>query len=288
MRTTHAVTSFIADCHYRSLSAKTIGAYEWALTKLSTQFSALPMARADIRKLIATQQFSDVSRYDLWLRLKTFYNWLAVEEEWERLKIPNPMARLQAPNLPRSFPRTLTDAEIRDLLASADTRRDRALLAVAIDSGPRLGELTSMVWPNITNAGIIVTGKTGQRSIPLSTSIRQLIIGLGDGHHLWTGLKGPLTQSGVSQAIRRCAYRAGIYPPKAGPHVLRHTFGLNWVLNGGDVFSLQRIMGHRNIQTTMVYINMSNRDLVELHEKYSPLRDHDLLTSSFQLQGRQA
>ena len=63
----------------------------------------------------------------------------------------------------------------------------------------------------------------------------------------------------------------GINPPKSGPHVLRHTFALRYMLNGGDVFSLQRIMGHSNIQSTMIYVHMSAVILSERHAQFSPL-----------------
>ena len=46
-------------------------------------------------------------------------------------------------------------------------------------------------------------------------------------------------------------------PSKIGPHTLRHTFGMQYVVNGGDAFSLKRILRHRNRATTMIYVNMS-------------------------------
>ena len=65
--------------------------------------------------------------------------------------------------------------------------------------------------------------------------------------------------------------RAGFKLPKIGPHTLRHTFSTQYMLNGGDVFSLHRIMGHSRIKTTMLYAEVSDRLVAEQHRKFSPM-----------------
>ena len=77
--------------------------------------------------------------------------------------------------------------------------------------------------------------------------------------------------SGVSLAVRRLLRKADIKPPKAGPHTLRHTFALRFIMAGGDVFSLQRIMGHQSVETTMIYVYMSDSLLAAQHSRYSPM-----------------
>ena len=64
---------------------------------------------------------------------------------------------------------------------------------------------------------------------------------------------------------------AGFEPPKGGPHMLRHTFVVQYIINGGDVFSLQRIMGHQRLTTTMVYVDISTELVARQHEKFSPM-----------------
>ena len=64
---------------------------------------------------------------------------------------------------------------------------------------------------------------------------------------------------------------AGLLPLKIGQHALRHTFGTQYILKGGDVFSLQRIMGHTRIETTMPYVNMSTELVAQQHRKFSPM-----------------
>ena len=273
MRTADLVKTYIANSEYRQLSDRSIGAQLWALDKLSAEFEQLPDDPETIQSFIAAQDLGPQSRYGLWQRLATFWRWL---ERTERS--PNVMDKVSAPRSRSQLPRTLSRSQMETLLAIAESRRDKALVALPLDTGIRLGELASLTWTSVPDVGLRVSGKVGERTVPISSHVRELMSGLGNDHHVWVGRKGPLTQSGVQIAIRRLLYRAGIWPPKAGPHVLRHTFGLHYILRGGDPFSLKEIMGHRNIQSTMVYVYMSNQHLSEQHARYSPLADFDFRT----------
>jgi site-specific recombinase XerD len=68
--------------------------------------------------------------------------------------------------------------------------------------------------------------------------------------------------------VRRVLRRAGI---AGGPHLLRHTFGRLYITAGGDVFSLQRILGHSQIATTRRYVDLDLRDVQNQHAKFSPV-----------------
>ena len=64
--------------------------------------------------------------------------------------------------------------------------------------------------------------------------------------------------------------------PKIGPHTLCHTFGVQHIINGGDVFSLQHIMAHQRLKTTMVYVDMSTELVARQHAKFSPMANVDV------------
>ena len=147
------------------------------------------------------------------------------------------------------------------------------MIAMLLDTGTRIGELAALRWENIRSNAIQVDGKTGARIVPISSRVRQLLVGLGDDVHIWTGRLGPMTRSGVEQTVRKALRIAGFHPPKAGPHMLRHTFGRHYIMAGGDVVSLQRILGHADISTTMLYIHLSADDLEEQHRRFSPMRN---------------
>ena len=66
--------------------------------------------------------------------------------------------------------------------------------------------------------------------------------------------------------------RVGIKGPKMGPHRIRHAFGKNYLVDGGDLRSLQEILGHADIKTTEKYASLNLTDIIKKHRKFSPLR----------------
>lgn len=267
MNTADALKLYLEDCKYRNLANKTVEGYRWAIGKLPEK---LPETRDDLRSALvgARLGLSEESARDIWQRVRTMYNWL----QDEQLVDPNPAARLQSPRVHETFPRTLTHSELRAIMQAARNRQETALATVALDTGMRLGEIASMKWPNISKRSITVHGKTGPRTVPLSSQAAASIVGLGRGEAIWTTRSGaPMGKTGIQQSIRHLLTRAGIHPPKAGPHVFRHTFGRMYIMAGGDVFSLQRIMGHRSLESTMIYVRMNAEDLIDQHSRFSPV-----------------
>ena len=183
----------------------------------------------------------------------------------------NIMSDVSVPVMRRKLPRILSSPEITHLLRSTNGQREYAILAVLLDTGMRVGELASMTRDKVGPDGILVSGKTGDRIVPISQNVLELLEEQGDERGLWIGCQGKLTGWGLQQIVRRIMRNAGFKPPKIGPHTLRHTFGVQYIINGGDVFSLQRIMGHQRLTTTMVYVDMSTELVARQHAKFSPM-----------------
>lgn len=273
MNTLETVDRFDAEAVYRGLSPKSLATYRWVLRRVALELDELPEDPFDLMRFMGRLPFADESRLTVWKVLRVFYSWRS-----QRFKdAGNPMLEIQRPRLRDRLPRALEDHELERLLyCNQGRRRDYAMVVVAVDSGVRLGELASLRWPNVFTESIKVNGKTGDRIVRISPETRRALIGLGNPPHVWTGRKGPLTRSGVEQVLRRALARGGIETPKAGAHLLRHTFGRHWIKAGGDVFSLQRIMGHRNLSTTQIYVRMNTEDLADQHARYSPLAGRQL------------
>jgi integrase/recombinase XerD len=102
----------------------------------------------------------------------------------------------------------------------------------------------------------------------------------------WVDLRGVALQQGalfvtrpgvrlekriVQRIVARTAERSGLTGNSVHPHRLRHTFATHYIMNGGDPFSLQRILGHSDIKTTMIYVNLAGVGLREAHAKASPV-----------------
>ena len=155
MHTADLVKEYIANGEYRQLSDRTIGAQLWALDKLSAEFEELPDDPEAIQSFIASQHLGPQSRYGLWQRLPTFWRWL---ERTERS--PNVMDKISAPRSRSQLPRTLSRTEMVTLLATAESRRDKALVALPLDTGIRLARIHRR--GGVTAAGWAMSGKGGQ------------------------------------------------------------------------------------------------------------------------------
>ena len=80
-----------------------------------------------------------------------------------------------------------------------------------------------------------------------------------------------LDERNVARIVERVSTRAKLGERRVHPHLLRHTFATHFIKNGGDPFSLQRLLGHSDIKTTMIYVNLAGMDLKEAHAKASPV-----------------
>ena len=273
MNTQNAVNLFLESRRSKRLSRVTIDTYGWTLGKMAEMFPAeLPQNSSDIQRLIiANSDLSASSLLTIWSRLRIFWSWAENEGI-----CPNVMEGLSAPVMKHKLPRILRRDEVHRLLGSVEVERDYAILATLLDTGMRIGELASMTRETVSVEGVLVSGKSGDRMVPMSSDVMELVSRQGDERGLWVGLKGQLTDWGLQQIVRRNMRNAGFEPPKIGPHTLRHTFGMQYILKGGDVFSLQRIMGHRRLETTMIYVNMSIELVAEQHRKFSPMADIEI------------
>lgn len=86
----------------------------------------------------------------------------------------------------------------------------------------------------------------------------------------------PLKTRRCQELIKRCGHKAGIRGIRLSPHTLRHTAALMWIRNGGDVFSLQRILGHSTLDIVRIYVNLAQSDIEAAHRIYSPADNLDL------------
>ena len=270
MNTEDSIRLFMESRRQRLLSSNTLNLYAWALGKLAQEFPVeLPSERTEIHVLLErNSDLSWASKRTLWDRLRIFWSWLCEQGLCDL----NPMQDMPSPLKRRRLPRVLTDEEMELLLGVTVNERNRAMLITILDTGLRVGELASLTRNHVRKDGLTVTGKVGERTVPITPGVYELLSRQGDERFVWIGPKGRLTSSGCQKAVRSSMAAAGLQPPKLGPHTLRHTFGVHFMVNGGDASSLQRILGHTKLDTTMLYMQMSNRMVVAQHHKFSPMR----------------
>ncbi|MCR4375899.1 MAG: tyrosine-type recombinase/integrase [Acidobacteria bacterium] len=265
MQRSEFIDRFIAYCRSQRLSPRTITTYTWALRRLPDPIpltlEPLELALASLTHL-STESVRDTHR--VW---RQAYKWASV-----RIGIPNVMAHVKGPRKQKVFPRVFTHDELTRIWAACRTPRDFALIGFALGTGARIGEIWSLRWSKIHGGIAVIEGKTGARMVPIPADLAALMAGVGDGDHVWTGRTGPLTFPGLKIAFKRIMERARIDGPKSGPHTFRHTFATEYIRAGGDAFKLQRLLGHADIESSLIYVHLAARDLSFDFDRLSPLR----------------
>ncbi|WP_342637102.1 site-specific tyrosine recombinase XerD [Fusibacter bizertensis] len=215
--------------------------------------------------------------------LRTFYSFLHHRGFIES----NPSLELEAPKLDRKMPQVLTLPEVERLLARPDIRtsigkRDKAMIELLYATGIRVSELISLTLSDVnTTMGYVkCKGSNKTRVIPLgSMASRAIDIYLKDGRtHMVSGDEEALfvnyygkklTRQGFWKVIKRHSEEAGIHK-SITPHTLRHSFAFHLVQNGADLKSVQEMLGHSDVATTQIYLEMSNSKLRDIYEKTHP------------------
>lgn len=219
--------------------------------------------------------------------LKAFFSWLEKEE----YVASNPIARLPIPKAPTKIVSTFTSEDIERLIRACqqvenNSSRDLCILLLLLDTGVRVSELTSIEMQDvdIEEGYIKITRAKGSRErlVPIGSVARRLLwryMSCGRPqplvdrvtHLFLTGGGLPLTRNGVQQMVRRWGRRAGLRGVRCSPHTFRHTFAKNYLLNGGDIFSLQKILGHSSLASVRMYVNLFAADVKRQHQRFSPV-----------------
>ena len=219
--------------------------------------------------------------------LKAFFSW-ATREEYLR---SNPMAVIPMPKSSTKIISTFTDEQMAKLTdvclrSSVNGHRDLTILLLFLDSGVRVSELVAIELDdvNLREGHIIIRQGKGrkERIIPVGSIVQKSLwkyINLCRPQPLTDNITRlflsnnglPLTRSGIQQMMRRLARRAGITGVRCSPHSLRHTFAKRYLTNGGDIFSLQRILGHSSLASVRIYLNLFACDIKKQHQRFSPV-----------------
>jgi len=215
--------------------------------------------------------------------LDAFFHWTVSEERLAE----TPMKRVPKPKLPQEQVKPLTPEELARLLSQPDREtftgvRDVALVAFLADTGLRISEAIGVRLCDIDpkQRSLVVMGKGGKgRTVFYGEAVGTLLDAylrrrgdLDGGELLFvSSLDEPLFRFSLSRRIKNYARKAGIEGKRVSAHTLRHTFGVSWLLNGGDAFSLQRLLGHSTPAMTARYVNFATGDLARLHRAVSPV-----------------
>jgi integrase/recombinase XerD len=219
--------------------------------------------------------------------LKTFFATLYAENAINM----NPSANLALMRQDVDTIEPLSEDEIRRLLRAPEQKyyaqfRDYVIMMLTLDTGIRLNEVCSLekseidykrkmiVLPAVKNKN------RKSRGLPLSTDTAKLLKQLiteseqhFDSKYVFcTNYGEQINQKTIQKAFSKYGDIAKITTP-VSPHKLRHSFAKMVALNGMDIFTLMRIMGHADISTTRKYVQITDDEVQGQHARFSPLQN---------------
>ncbi len=281
---------FLLSCRVDDLSPKTIEDYYQKVNtfiKFCHRLGIESPRKVDInhaRLFILERQKTcgPHSVKDYFCVVRRFFNWLTSEGILEC----NPMATLKTPRIPKKIIRPFSRRDIENLLSLCSSDRflhvrNRAVVLLFLDTGLRLAELSNIQMKHIdfdretikvmgkgAKERVVRMGKTTQRAL-----LKYLLVRGGQHPCLWvTEERKPMKQEGIQIAIKRLCLRAEITDAKPGPHTFRHTAAINYLRNGGDLFTLQNMLGHSTLEMTRKYTSsLGAEDMIRVHRKASPV-----------------
>lgn len=216
--------------------------------------------------------------------VRCFYKFLM----YKNLIDQNPAKNIRVGKAEKKLPQVLLGEEIELLLAQPDTTepkgcRDKAMLELLYATGIRASELINLNIDDINlRSGVLYCrGNKGVRTIPVYPSavvavsdyifrMRSLIAGPGGDNALFVNLNGGrLTRQGFWKIVKSYAVEAGI-TKEITPHTIRHSFALHLLENGASVKDIQTMMGHADISSTQVYVQLLDNHVRQVYNDCHP------------------
>lgn len=267
----------IEDLRIRNYSPKTITAYTQAVARFAAYFGRSPdrLGAEQVREY----QLHLLSRQASWSAfnicvsgLKFFYG--------ITLGRTDVVEKLPYGKKPRSLPTVLSRAEVLKFVTTPVRLRDRVLLSTAYACGLRVSELVRLRVEDIDSGRMQVAIQQGKgakdRRVPLSRNLLGLLRTYWraerPGSWLFPGgiENRSLTISLVQRLCQRTRERTGLHKPVT-PHTLRHSYATHLLEAGVDLPTIQKLMGHGSLSSTMRYLHVRSERLLELESPFDLL-----------------
>lgn len=300
-----AIEGWQLSADSRRLSPNTIREYHVTFRKFRAWLDADPplakITKTQVKEFLAAQDhLTKKSLLNYHIGLSSLWTW-AVQEDIIPVQI---IRQIPRPSPEKRDIQPYTETDIRAMLGSLKTsqsysrpgkketthslahaERHRAILLVLLDTGIRAGELCGLDIHDMDqrNHEIFVFGKgSKERRVPFCAGTGQAVwryltqrTDSHIGEPLFTTEEGRrLTVHRLGDIIETIANRASI--TGANCHRFRHTFAINFLRNGGDVYSLQRILGHSTLQMCKRYLAIAQIDIEKAHRQASPVANWGL------------
>lgn len=283
----------------RRLSANTLEAYERDTRQFLTFLTGHlggpariadihTLRPADLRAFLAARRRQGSGARSLGRHLAGLRSFL---RHLERQGLVNAAAAgaIRAPKQPKSLPKPLTDRQALTVVTKDAqlhdepwiAARDAAILTLLYGCGLRISEALALLPADLTPgaATLRITGKGGKtRMVPLLAVIIDTVetykklcpYVLSPEQPMFRGARGGTLQPAIVQRGMQKLRGALGLPETATPHALRHSFATHLLAGGGDLRTIQELLGHASLSTTQVYTGVDTARLLDVYDRAHP------------------
>ncbi len=244
------------------------------------------LAPADVRAFLTRRRKEGLGARGIqraMAALRSFYHYLAREElaDGAALRI------VRSPKLPRTLPRPISETDaVRTIEEAGENKipwiaaRDAALVTLLYGTGLRISEALRLKRRDVPLAeSLTVLGKGNkERAVPVLPAVREAISAYAalipfageNAAPLFLSRRGNSMSARDAQGLlQRLRGRLGL-PASATPHALRHSFATHLLKHGGDLRSVQELLGHASLSTTQKYTEVEGEQILAVYEAAHP------------------
>ena len=234
------------------------------------------MGAYDVRFFLAMEQERGVSNRTLEntrANVSAFFQWMTEDEIIPK----NPVSRIKPIKCVEEVKKPFSEVELDALRSSCQSLKERALIEMLVSTGVRVSELASMEVKDInleTLSVHVIHGKGSKERITYTTPVaaKHLISYLRqrkeDGPALFYNKNHEqIEPGGIRHILNVIADRAGV--SNTHPHRFRRTFATNLSRRGMEIQEIQKLLGHSNINTTLVYVNTDDSKVQASYKRFT-------------------
>ena len=197
---------------------------------------------------------------------------------------------VRTPKIPKSVPKALSEEDAKDMVKSFRTEasepwvgaRDMALALMLYGCGMRIGEALALNRNQAPRGdSMVILGKGNkERLVPVLPVVKEAIesylaccpyaVGAGEDAPLFVGTRGGRLNPGVAQRQMRHVRNLLGLPESATPHALRHSFATHLLAGGGDLRTIQELLGHVSLSSTQRYTDVDTSRLMAVYRDAHP------------------
>ena len=195
--------------------------------------------------------------------------------------------KITLPRVEETIKETYTDYEVQQLIKKPDPKtcnfaelRNWTMVCYFLATGNRLSTVASIRIGDVrlqdNEVFIRRTKQKKQYILPISTELKAVLReylqyrkGSADDYLFVSVYGEPLTKDTMGECIRMYNHSRGV--EKTGIHLFRHTFAKNWIMTNGDIFRLQKILGHSTLDMVKTYVSIYGADLKRDYDQHSML-----------------